>query len=251
MESYDIIPNIIHFVIGIEKNDYPFLFISYLSILSSYLINKPNKICIWYNHLPYGKWWKKTLKIKKIELKKIKLPQKFNNKKILDINHKRDFLKINILYNYGGIYLDLNTISLRSYRNILTDSTVMIRKNENEVSSSFIGTPSKSNFFKLWIQEYLEKFSTFETNKCSEKIPLELLMKHNSKLELLSDIYNTISKNNKDVFKKKIKIPNQTLFLSLKNCDNELKSISGIEWANKNKDTLLGKIILKLMKYNV
>ena len=250
MESYDVIPNIIHFIVGIEKDDYPFLFISYLSILSSYLINKPNKIYIWYNHLPNGKWWDKTLKIKNTELKKIKVQKKFNNKEILDINHKKDFLKINILYNYGGIYLNLNTISLRSYRSILTDSTVMIRKNENEVYSNFIGSPLKSNFFKLWIQEYLEKFSSFETNKCSEKIPLELLMKHNSKLELLSEVYNK-SNNNNDVFSKKITIPPQTLFLSLENCDKKLKSIGDIEWANKNKNTLLGKIILKLIKYNV
>ena len=105
-------------------------------------------------------------------------------------------------------------------------------------------------FLNYGFGEYLEKFSSFETNKCSEKIPLELLMRHNSKLELLSEIYNK-SNNNNDVFSNKIMISPQTLFLSLDNCDKKLKSIGDIEWANKNKNTLLGKIILKLMKYNV
>ena len=59
----DNIPNIIHFVFGLKPQNEEFMFAYYLSILSSYIVNKPEKIYFYYHYEPYGKWWDR-LKIK-------------------------------------------------------------------------------------------------------------------------------------------------------------------------------------------
>tara|TARA_Y100000385_G_C12996931_1_gene595336 strand:+ start:312 stop:1067 length:756 start_codon:yes stop_codon:yes gene_type:complete len=251
MNSSEKIPNILHFILDVEKNVYPFLFSYYLSIYSAYLLNKPKKIYIWYNHLPLGSWWDETLKLKNIELKKYDVPTNFYNKKIVEPEHKKDFIKLNILYNYGGVYMDLESVSLKSYRDILLNNTVMIQKSDKELYSGFIATKPKSDFLKLWLKEYKEKFKTFETNKCSEKIPLKIAAKNPFKLLVLSNEYINVSSKNKDIFEKNFYIPKVTLMIPFYDCKFELKKIGDTKWANQNKNSLYSKIILKLMKFNV
>ena len=51
------IPNIIHFIFGLKPQKDEFLFIYYLSVLSAYIVNGPDKIYFYYHYEPYGKWW--------------------------------------------------------------------------------------------------------------------------------------------------------------------------------------------------
>ena len=43
------------------------MFIYYLSVLSAYIVNKPDKIYFYYHYKPYGKWWDR-LSEKKFQL---------------------------------------------------------------------------------------------------------------------------------------------------------------------------------------
>ena len=65
-----IIPNIIHFVFGLKPQENEFMFIYYLSVLSAYIVNKPDKIYFYYHYKPYGKWWDRLSEKIPIILKK-------------------------------------------------------------------------------------------------------------------------------------------------------------------------------------
>ena len=51
------IPNTIHFIFGLKPQKDEFLFIYYLSVLSAYIVNNPNKIYFYYHYEPHGNWW--------------------------------------------------------------------------------------------------------------------------------------------------------------------------------------------------
>ena len=74
------IPNIIHFVFGLEKQKEEFLFPYYLAIYSAKIINNPNKIYFHYHYEPSGKWWNEAKKL--VVLNKVDIPTHFGRKKI-------------------------------------------------------------------------------------------------------------------------------------------------------------------------
>lgn len=57
------IPNIIHFVFGLEPDfgGKVFCLVHYLAIKSALLVNKPDKIFLYYCYEPKGNmWWEKA-----------------------------------------------------------------------------------------------------------------------------------------------------------------------------------------------
>jgi hypothetical protein len=130
----NIIQNIFHYINEIlynnEFNDIESY--KYFSILSSYNINNPKKILLHYCNLPNGPLWNKLINIlgNKLILIKINLPPVFKN------NTKNFFLKFKIiliyqiLKKYGGVYLELNTISIKPITNFLKYNFFKSKNNE-------------------------------------------------------------------------------------------------------------------------
>ena len=107
-------PNIIHYIFGLKEQTEPFLFVYYLSIYSNIIINNPNKIYFHYQYEPYGIWWDKIkpyLHMNYINAENLY----WGKKKIKKTAHKADKLRLEILYKYGGIYMDIDTISYQPY----------------------------------------------------------------------------------------------------------------------------------------
>ena len=117
-----IIPNLIHYV---HLNQEKINFIVFLSILSSWLNQKPDFIYLHCNKCNYtGKYWlalqkhkqiKSILKIKRINY----YEEKIFNQKPGYIHHVSDVIRLLVLMNYGGFYLDNDMIiinSLNKYR---------------------------------------------------------------------------------------------------------------------------------------
>ena len=124
------IPNIIHYVYGLKKQTSQFPFVYYISILSNIIINKPNKIYFHYQYLPYGKWWdniKKYLSLNYINCTELY----WKDKKIVKYAHKADKIRMDILYKYGGIYMDIDTISYKSYKHLLNNEFIIGLQEEN------------------------------------------------------------------------------------------------------------------------
>ena len=118
-----IVPNIVHYV-NLKQSNIQFAL--FLSILSVWLNQKPDYIYLHCDDCDYnGKYWKAIENIK--ELRSIikinrfeNLNMKIFNQSINYIHHKSDVLRLLILMNFGGIYLDNDMLvinSLNKYRN--------------------------------------------------------------------------------------------------------------------------------------
>jgi mannosyltransferase OCH1-like enzyme len=129
------IPNIMHYVFGLEEQTEPFAFVYYLSILSNIKINKPRIIYFHYQYMPYGEWWDKIKD--HLTLNYVSVSEcAWKNKPIYKTAHKADKIRMEMLYTYGGIYMDIDTITYRPYHLHLEHDWVMgiqeIQEKQNE-----------------------------------------------------------------------------------------------------------------------
>ncbi len=89
----------------------------YISIKSFIEINNPSKVYFHYFNLPSGNLWNKIKD--NLILNKILIPKKYNN----NINYYFEKYKKILIYKnlieYGGIYLDTNSISINPITNLL------------------------------------------------------------------------------------------------------------------------------------
>jgi len=154
------IPNIIHYIFGLKKQTEEFSFVYYLSIYSNYLINKPKVIYFHYQYEPYGHWWdmaKQYVKLNYINTTNIY----WGKKRIVKFAHKADKIRLDMLYKYGGIYMDIDTITYRSYHHLLKYDFVIGIQEENYGKDAIILycnaillAKRECLFIKKWLEEY-------------------------------------------------------------------------------------------------
>ena len=120
------IPNIVHFNYGLMPQTEDFLFVFYIAVLSCFLINNPDKIYFHYNYEPIGPWWEKTKLL--CDLIKVDIPTHIGAKELKKVANKSDVVRMQILQKYGGIYLDIDTICIRSYKDLLYNKFVIAKE---------------------------------------------------------------------------------------------------------------------------
>lgn len=117
------IPNIIHFIYGFKIQEEEFNLYRYISIKSALEVNKPDKIYFYYHYEPYGYLWDKIKPF--LTLEKIELPTQIFNNELCHYAHQADIIRLEKLIEKGGIYLDIDTICLRSFTDLLNNDFVM------------------------------------------------------------------------------------------------------------------------------
>jgi glycosyltransferase involved in cell wall biosynthesis len=259
------IPNIIHYVFGLEKQTEEFLFVYYLSILSNILINKPIIIYFHYQYLPYGKWWNKIvpyLKLNYIICDNLK----WGDKKIIKTAHKADKIRLDILYKYGGIYMDIDTISYRPYNHLLNNYDFVIgiqeldfyldkRKNRDCIPvlycNAILFSTKNSVFIKKWIQKYPKYF--LSNGWCEASVHLTYKIyeglqeddKNNVLLLNQNTFYYPLYKEVHKIFEGDEEINEDLITLHWWNSESKeyIKNICGFEWASDDNNCLYSKLI--------
>jgi|LauGreDrversion4_2_1035121.scaffolds.fasta_scaffold43077_3 hypothetical protein len=107
------IPNILHFIFGLSENfgGKPFSFSHYMAIRSAIIVNKPDDVIFHYQYEPSGEYW--DLIKGQITLKKTEAPEEIHGNKLFHVAHKADIIRLQALYETGGVYLDIDTISIK------------------------------------------------------------------------------------------------------------------------------------------
>lgn len=178
IEDSNKIPNVIHYIFGLKIQDEEFKFLYYFGILSNILINKPIKIFFHYKYLPYGYWWNKIEKY--LTLNYIDYDDmKFNNENVIHYAHKSDYIRLVLLYKFGGIYYDIDTICVKSHDYLLENEIVLgiqeKYKNESDLFGNAVIMSKKNNFFIKKILDNFEKnFDNSEWTKASLFLPTNL-----------------------------------------------------------------------------
>ena len=208
------IPNILHFVFGMAPDfgGKPFLLVHYLSVKSAVELNKPSAAYFHYQYEPEGEWWEKAKPL--LTLNKVTAPESFMGRPLYHVAHKADVVRLQALKETGGIYLDLDTISVKPLTDLLNHSFVIgqelkpaytpknwrqrlkyklglikVKDGATGLCNAVLLSEKNSDFVNLWLDEYKSFRSTGRDkywNEHSVQIPERLVAQHTEMITKLS-----------------------------------------------------------------
>ena len=119
------IPNILHFVFGMAPDfgGKPFSLVHYLSVKSAVELNAPEAAILHYQYEPGGEWWEKAKPL--LTLNRVIAPETITGNKLFHVAHKADVVRLQALKVNGGIYLDLDTISVKPLSGLLDQQFII------------------------------------------------------------------------------------------------------------------------------
>jgi GT2 family glycosyltransferase len=188
------IPNIIHFIFGFKEQTEEFELYRYLSIKSAIDLNKPDKVYFYYNYEPFGFWWNKIKPY--LILEKVEPPKQIFGKKIYHYAHQADIIRLQKLIEHGGIYLDIDTITLKPYTDLLVYDFVMGKQYNSDHSiiyglcNAVILSSKNSSFANKWLDTYKTfraKGRDIHWDEHSVKKPYELSEMYKNEIKIIDD----------------------------------------------------------------
>ncbi len=109
--------------------------------------------------VPTGEWWENTKSF--VELVQIDPPTEIFGIPIAQEAHKSDVLRLQILLEYGGIYVDTDTIFVKSFESLLNNKFVLGQQNINGCEGlcpAVILSEPDSKFGKHWLAGFKDSF---------------------------------------------------------------------------------------------
>ena len=184
-----IVPNLVHFV---WFSCHDFRIIDYMCMLSVLRYQHPDFILVHGDCEPKGQYWTwlKEEAGDKLKFVKKSPPEEIFGKKIIDVEHKSDVARLDILLQVGGIYLDTDTMVLKSLDDLRNRKEIVLGEyNEKWLGNAAILANKESKFLKKWFLEY-RKFSTKEKDwlKSSMLAPYQLWNKFSNSIHVVKNM---------------------------------------------------------------
>lgn len=181
------IPNIIHFIFfGFTDFEY----IHSLAIKSAHRIHKPKKIYLYYSKRPENNsYWQDIEPL--VELVHVEPPEEFMGVKLDSYQYKADVLRLQKLQDMGGIYLDIDVISLRSFGDLLNEQCVLGVESGGDdaasaesVTNAVILTEPNHPFICDWLSETGKNLEDKNWAYHGVNLPAEMLRKNQYSVRL-------------------------------------------------------------------
>jgi hypothetical protein len=180
-----LIPNVVHFVFGLQSTNATFSFINYVAIASVLFIQRPEKVILHCYYEPVGIYWEMVQKY--VEIHKVHLVRSIFGNKIENYAHMADVIRLEVLLKHGGIYLDIDVITLRPYDPYLGYEMVMGHEGKNGrigLCNAVILAIPNSRFLKRWYESY-KSFNHEQWNYHSVILPLKLATETPDQIKIL------------------------------------------------------------------
>ncbi|KAG8532452.1 uncharacterized protein KY384_002329 [Bacidia gigantensis] len=181
----DPIPKVAHFIC--TSGD-PLTWIQWLAIRGAIVNLQVEKVRLWIPAEAQleGELWKLVLQMKEVSVERIVLPTHVYSTKVKNAGESADLVKLKVLWEEGGIYLENDLIALRSSDGVLdstTRATIMAERLQPAgVPNWMIMSKPQSPFLMRWMEEYAEEkdFATLAT-----VTPFEFLKNRDPDLRVL------------------------------------------------------------------
>lgn len=181
------IPRVVHFIYGLDESNAPeFGFIQFLAVASAFASIKPDRIIMWHRGELHGEWWLRARPFVTDVRVARDVTRVFSNP-VANYAHKADILRLEILIEFGGIYLDSDVVVWKSFDSLLAEECVIAQEGENGwvgLGNSVILAKPGARFLKHWLDEYVD-FNDREWNRHSILLPRRLADRHPDKIRVL------------------------------------------------------------------
>ncbi len=107
-------PHIAHFVFGMRPQDEPFHLVHYLAIASCIDVVAPEEVFVHCHDLPYGAYWdliRPRVTLHRVDPVRTVADHVYDPAVArYDYAHHADFVRLDVLAEWGGIYADIDTL---------------------------------------------------------------------------------------------------------------------------------------------
>ena len=174
-----VVPNLVHVTWFYSKETLTFRFHMFISLLSAYKFIQPSSIMFWYETEPTGYWWSELRKrVPIIKMCQMKPPTSIFGNPVAVPEHKSDIVRLEVLMKYGGIYMDLDMVILRSFDPLrVYDITMGLALPMETLANGLIVSKPNATFLQLWYNNY-KTFDDSNWNKDSVVFALKLAKLH-------------------------------------------------------------------------
>jgi hypothetical protein len=119
-----VIPNLVHFIFFNDPpSARPFALYHFLAVESALQRLCPRSVRFYTKNMPYGPLWEHLEG--RIEIAHLDPPTEIFGRPLRHYAHQADVARLDILIEFGGIYLDIDTMIRRSFDPLLTGRLVM------------------------------------------------------------------------------------------------------------------------------
>lgn len=166
------IPNIFHFI---YLGGRPFSFIHYLAIYTACKVNRPERVYLHHTAQPEGPWWDMARPL--VTLNQVEPVNSIHGKPVKHLAHMADVIRLEQLRQHGGIYLDLDVVSLRPLAPLRSHGCVMGVESGTGLCNAVIMAEKNAFFLQYW-QESYRSFDGSLWNHHSVVLPWQLAQAH-------------------------------------------------------------------------
>jgi hypothetical protein len=182
------IPRIVHMIwLDGERSFGP---LHYIAVRSAMEVQRPRKLVLYVDREPtVNEWWSRAKALATIV--HIRPPTTINGHSIRWLHHRADLLRLAILHAFGGIYFDLDMLSLRPVDSLLAYRVVMASEGEKGLGNCAILARPRERFIQAWMEAYRAHYGNVEDwwAGLSIRTPGALARRHPEVLVLPQDAF--------------------------------------------------------------
>ena len=173
------IPRIVHFVFGM-KADFggkPFGILNYVAVRSAFAILRPDAILFHHVHEPSGFFWECARPM--LTLRRIEPVTHIGAHPVSHVAHMADWVRLQVLKTHGGVYHDMDVITLRPYpADWWVEPFVMGMQDARGLCNAIMMSAPDAEFIALWQERYVREFNPADWDGLSVRLPLYLAVDH-------------------------------------------------------------------------
>lgn len=153
-----LIPAKVHFIFGLAADfgGKPFSFVHFLSIRSFLHHNPGFAAFLYFAHEPHGPYWDAARHL--VTPVRVTADTEIFGRPLCHVAHQADVMRLQILIEHGGIYLDLDTLTARSFSPLLAHEVVLGTEIANGktvgLCNAVIAARPQAAFLKTWLDNY-------------------------------------------------------------------------------------------------
>lgn len=153
------IPNTTHFIFGMTDNfgGYPYNALHYAAVKSAQRLNH-STVVMHVGSLPAGEWWDRTLALG-VTINRVTPPTEIYGKPLRHHAHRADVLRLQTLLQHGGMYLDLDVITVKDFEPLRHRHCVWGRERGGTLCNGVILAEPGAEF----LNHCLEAFQNFRS----------------------------------------------------------------------------------------
>jgi hypothetical protein len=161
--------------------------LQYLALRSAHAVNPDHEVLLHCDYVPHGLFWGLVRRFTRTMQVFVKEDPRFRN--VERVEHKSDLLRLLILKEHGGIYLDTDVVCVKSFDGITSEGVVMgkeQRLTNGQVSglcNAVILAPKGAEFIDLWLDAY-EGFHNYQWSEFSVQTPWALAQKNPESIQV-------------------------------------------------------------------